>query len=154
MKDHNCSESEISAYATLIRRGRPDFIEVKGVTFCGYGGSSGLSIQNSPFHEEVVSFVQNLCDELGGEWDLAAEHAHSCCVLAARKDYQRDGRWWTWIDYPKFFELVESGQPFDGADFAAPTPDFAVFGAPEAGFSPEDERWFRKGSKPKPTLVG
>lgn len=51
--------------------------------------------------------------------------------------------------YVGFFELVESGEKdFDGLDYAAPTPDFAVFGAPEAGFSPEDQRWFRKGKGP------
>lgn len=43
-----------------------------------------------------------------------------------------------------FFELAEKGEPFGGLDYAAPTPDWAVYGAPEAGFSPEDERWFRK----------
>ena len=37
-----------------------------------------------------------------------AEHAHSCCTLLARKDtFYRDGKWFTWIDYAKFQELIE-----------------------------------------------
>ncbi len=48
-----------------------------------------------------------------GEYQLACEHAHSCCVLLARPDrFLRNGRWHTWIDYDKFQELAASGQPF------------------------------------------
>jgi hypothetical protein len=36
----------------------------------------------------------------------------------------------------RFFELVESGAPFSTPDYMAPTPDWAVYGAPEAGFDP------------------
>eukprot|EP00983_Pelagomonas_calceolata_P033151 1038024-Pelagomonas_calceolata.AAC.1 len=37
-----------------------------------------------------------------GEYALACEHAHSCCVVLARPDrFLRDGRWHTWIDYHK-----------------------------------------------------
>ncbi|EGG06322.1 uncharacterized protein MELLADRAFT_87318 [Melampsora larici-populina 98AG31] len=150
------NSEEILDYVELIKRGRPDFIEVKGVTYCGYAPSSNLTIKNSPFHEEVVNFVQALCYELNSttddpnlQYDLASEHAHSCCVLAAHQKYRIDDQWHTWIDYERFFDLVEEGKEFDGTDYMALTPDFAVFGAPEAGFSPEDVRWFRKGKGPK-----
>ena len=39
-------------YVTLVNRGTPDFIEIKGVTFCG-GSRSELSMSNVPWHEEV-----------------------------------------------------------------------------------------------------
>lgn len=159
------NSSEIREYARLVRRGQPDFIEVKGVTYCGYPGSSNLTIKNSPWHDEVIKFVEDLCEEIndprhdpdpldpelenrssiGLEYGLAAEHAHSCCVLAGHKKYLIDDRWHTWIDYDKFFELIKTGrQDFDGLEYCSLTPDFALFGSPEAGFSPEDQRWFRK----------
>lgn len=48
-----------------------------------------------------------------GEYALACEHAHSCCVLLARPDrFLKDGRWHTWIDYDRFQRLAASGQPF------------------------------------------
>ncbi|KAA1079822.1 hypothetical protein PGT21_025299 [Puccinia graminis f. sp. tritici] len=157
------NSDEIKEYAELIRRGQPDFIEVKGVTYCGYPGSSNLTIKNSPWHNEVIKFVEDLCEEINdpryrassqngdaqqapiAEYGLAAEHAHSCCVLAAHQKYYFDDQWHTWIDYDKFFELVESGQKeFEGLDYCDVTPEFALFGSPQAGFSPEDQRWFRK----------
>ncbi|MBW0523684.1 hypothetical protein O181_063399 [Austropuccinia psidii MF-1] len=150
------NSEEIEEYAELIRRGEPDFIEVKGVTYCGYPGSSNLTIQNSPWHHEVAGFVERLCDEVNKpkgltkklsavRYGLAAEHAHSCCVLAANTKYYVDDQWHTWINYDRFFELVESGErDFDGLKYCSQTPDFAIYGSPEAGFSPEDQRWFRK----------
>ncbi|KAG0151659.1 hypothetical protein CROQUDRAFT_650682 [Cronartium quercuum f. sp. fusiforme G11] len=144
------NNEEVEDYAKLVIRGKPDFIEVKGVTFCGYAASSNLTMKNSPYHAEVVTFVQALCHEINRlnpelGYDLASEHAHSCCVLAAQKKYYVDEQWNTWIDYDRFFDLVESGRTdFNGLDYAASTPDFAIFGAPEAGFSPEDQRWYRK----------
>ena len=39
-------------YVTLVKRGTPDFIEIKGVTFCG-DSRSELSMSNVPWHEEV-----------------------------------------------------------------------------------------------------
>ena len=47
--------------------------------------------------------VQALCRECGGEYGLACEHAHSCCILLARRSrFHRDGAWHTWIDYERF----------------------------------------------------
>lgn len=42
-----------------------------------------------------------------------------------------------------FFELVEKGEPFEALDYACPTPEWAVFGSNEAGFSPDDVSPFR-----------
>ena len=49
VKDWNMEE--LAAYAELVKRGRPDFIEVKGVTYCGDNSASNLTIKNSPYHE-------------------------------------------------------------------------------------------------------
>ncbi|KAI9495231.1 hypothetical protein BDB00DRAFT_760609 [Zychaea mexicana] len=145
VKDHNTEE--LDNYVELVRRGRPSFIEVKGVTYCGYSGASNLTMANVPYHHEVVDFCQKLCDKLGGGYELACEHAHSCSILIAQKDFKINGEWHTHIDYPKFFELVRSGKPFTSMDYVAKTPDWAVFGSDAGGFDPEETRFYRKNRK-------
>lgn len=132
---------ELEAYACLLDLGRPDFIEVKGVTYCGSSGASNLTMANVPYHEDVRAFCSALADARGGEYGLAAEHEHSCCVLLARKDrFYKEGRWHTWIDYEKFQDLAASGEPFGSEDYLVPTPDWAAFGSEEAGFDPQETR--------------
>ena len=47
------NDSELDAYAELVRRGAPDLIEVKGVTYCGDSTASPLTIKHCPYHAEV-----------------------------------------------------------------------------------------------------
>jgi tRNA wybutosine-synthesizing protein 1 len=67
--------------------------------------------------------------------------------------FKIDGDWWTWIDYPKFHELVRNykesngKQTFSAKDYMAKTPHWAVFGAKEQGFDPKETRYFRKSKK-------
>eukprot|EP00198_Chlamydomonas_reinhardtii_P003396 XP_001692732.1 ADPH--cytochrome P450 reductase-related protein [Chlamydomonas reinhardtii] len=77
---------EVADYARLVDLGRPDFIEIKGVTYCGSGGASSLTMANVPYHADVVAFGEAICQARGGEYGLACEHAHSCCILLARVD--------------------------------------------------------------------
>lgn len=83
------------------------------------------------------------------QYGLAAEHAHSCCVLLAKKSFFIDGSWHTHIDYPRFHELsarfYASGgtETFTSMDYIAKTPDWAVYDAPEGGFDPIESRWRR-----------
>lgn len=157
-------EEEAEGYADLVERALPGFVEVKGVTYCGTStaAGAGLSMQNVPFYEEVQSFVLALEASLkrrGLEYGIAAEHAHSCCILLAdRGRFFRpaasDGveRWHTLIDYAKFFECLESGEAFGPEDYVgAPTPEWALWG--NGGFDPRDERVDRKG-RPKVVEVG
>eukprot|EP01135_Chromosphaera_perkinsii_P000602 Nk52_evm5s136 gene=Nk52_evmTU5s136 len=67
---------EMKAYGELIRRGNPDFIEIKGVTFCGDSKASSLTMDNVPWHDEVIAFVQQLVDQLDG-YEICSEHEHS-----------------------------------------------------------------------------
>ncbi|KAK3810329.1 MAG: hypothetical protein J3Q66DRAFT_381883 [Benniella sp.] len=142
VKDFNTDE--IANYVELIRRGRPDFIEVKGVTYCGYGGASGLTMANVPYHAEVVRFVELIQEQLGEGYEIAAEHAHSCSILVASTKFKKGDKWYTHIDYDKFFDLVESGEKFTSMDYMAETPSWAYFGAAEGGFDPDETRYFRK----------
>jgi tRNA wybutosine-synthesizing protein 1 len=149
VKDFNMEE--IEAYAKLVSIGHPTFIEIKGVTFCGKLSASDLTMQNVPFHFEVRRFAQALCSVLGGQYELACEHVHSCCILICDTRFKIDGQWHTWIDYPKFQalerEYYETGKPFDAFDYMAPTPSWAVFGAKEEGFNPAETRVYRKSKK-------
>ncbi|KAF9111001.1 S-adenosyl-L-methionine-dependent tRNA 4-demethylwyosine synthase [Mortierella sp. AM989] len=142
VKDFNTDE--IANYVELIRRGQPDFIEIKGVTYCGYGGASGLTMANVPYHAEVVRFVELIQEQLGAGYEIAAEHAHSCSILVASTKFKKGDKWYTHIDYDRFFELVESGEKFTSLDYMAETPSWAYFGSPEGGFDPEETRYFRK----------
>ncbi|XP_037322313.2 S-adenosyl-L-methionine-dependent tRNA 4-demethylwyosine synthase TYW1 [Pungitius pungitius] len=140
---------EMQSYAELIALGQPDFIEVKGVTYCGESSASSLTMANVPWHQEVVAFVQQLADMLP-EYEIACEHEHSNCLLMAHTKFKVDGEWWTWIDYERFQELVqvreESGGQlgFSALDYMAKTPGWALFGAHEQGFDPADTRFQRR----------
>ncbi|XP_064459907.1 S-adenosyl-L-methionine-dependent tRNA 4-demethylwyosine synthase TYW1-like [Ornithodoros turicata] len=143
---------ELQGYASLVQLGRPDFIEIKGVTYCGESKGSNLTMQNIPWHEEVVSFVEKLV-ALIPEYSLASEHEHSNCVLLAHRKFQIDGKWHTWIDYDRFHELIERWRKSNGAesftseDYTFPTPAWAVYGARERGFDPKESRLLRKSRK-------
>uniref|UniRef100_A0A667YLC7 tRNA 4-demethylwyosine synthase (AdoMet-dependent) n=1 Tax=Myripristis murdjan TaxID=586833 RepID=A0A667YLC7_9TELE len=140
---------ELQAYSDLIALGQPDFIEVKGVTYCGESSASSLTMANVPWHQEVVAFVQQLADMLP-QYEIACEHEHSNCLLIAHTKFKVDGEWWTWIDYERFQELVEAhersgGQrSFSALDYTARTPGWALFGAHEQGFDPADTRFQRR----------
>uniref|UniRef100_A0A665U0U4 S-adenosyl-L-methionine-dependent tRNA 4-demethylwyosine synthase TYW1 n=1 Tax=Echeneis naucrates TaxID=173247 RepID=A0A665U0U4_ECHNA len=140
---------EMQAYSELIAMGQPDFIEVKGVTYCGESSASNLTMANVPWHQEVVAFVQQLAGMLP-QYEIACEHEHSNCLLIAHTKFKVDGEWWTWIDYQRFQELAhvheESGglQSFSALDYIAKTPSWALFGASEQGFDPADTRFQRR----------
>ncbi|XP_053310887.1 S-adenosyl-L-methionine-dependent tRNA 4-demethylwyosine synthase TYW1-like [Spea bombifrons] len=140
---------ELRAYADLVTVGRPDFIEVKGVTYCGDSSASNLTMANVPWHEEVIHFVQELADLLP-DYEIACEHEHSNCMLIAHKKFKIDSEWWTWIDYEKFQELVQAyeksggSQKFTALDYVSKTPKWALFGSQERGFDPVDTRFQRK----------
>eukprot|EP00008_Paramoeba_atlantica_P001700 CAMPEP_0201502540 /NCGR_PEP_ID=MMETSP0151_2-20130828/84187_1 /ASSEMBLY_ACC=CAM_ASM_000257 /TAXON_ID=200890 /ORGANISM="Paramoeba atlantica, Strain 621/1 / CCAP 1560/9" /LENGTH=633 /DNA_ID=CAMNT_0047896141 /DNA_START=2992 /DNA_END=4893 /DNA_ORIENTATION=- len=138
IKEYNIGD--LPGYVKLIQRGTPGFVEVKGVTFCG-GKKPPIGMKNVPWHEEVVLFCKELEKQLGGEYEIAAEHEHSCCVLLARKDtFLIDGKWHTWIDYARFQELIKEGKPFSAVDYMKPTPPWAIYGAEERGFDPKEFR--------------
>ena len=68
-----------------------------------------------------------------------------------------DMAWHTWIDYPKWTELVNAYHASGGKnvfklDYVARTPDWALFGAEEQGFSPYEVHFKR--SKSGRTVTG
>ena len=138
---------QLDKYVELVGRGKPDFVEVKGVTYCGDSTASPLTIKHCPYHAEVRAYCQEMAKALGGDYELASEHAHSNIVLIARTKFKIDGAWHTWIDYDKFTALYNSGEPFSSLDYCAPTPQWAVYdeNAADGGFDPDETRFVRKG---------
>lgn len=148
VKEWNVEEME--GYRNLVAIGNPDFIEVKGVTFCGVSkkGQSNLTMQNVPWHQEVLHFTEKLADMLPG-YEIASEHEHSNCVLIANTKFKEGKSWNTWIDYDKYhdllsrYELSGGKETFTSTDYMAPLPDWATFGSNERGFDPEEKRHYR-----------
>ncbi|XP_035221680.1 S-adenosyl-L-methionine-dependent tRNA 4-demethylwyosine synthase TYW1-like isoform X2 [Stegodyphus dumicola] len=143
---------EIKGYAKLVEIGKPDFIEIKGVTYCGTSNASNLTMNNVPWHEEVYSFALKLAESLS-DYKIASEHEHSNCILIAHKKFYINGRWHTWIDYEKFHLLIKEfyesnrTKSFASVDYMYPTPEWAVIGSEERGFDPSETRFFRKTKK-------
>lgn len=145
---------DVASYADMVMRAEPSQIEVKGATFCGSSVANGnpLTMQNIPFYEECRQFVIELTKELrsrNANYEIAAEHAHLCCILIAHTRFKRNNTWYTHIDYPKFFELLASGDDFCDIDYVTETPAWAVWGSEEGGFNPQDVKYDRKAEKAK-----
>ncbi len=93
-------------------------------------------MENVPWHTEVCTFGEALSHQLAERglsvnYSIATEHEHSCCILLAREDkFLIDNVWHTWIDYPKFTQLIReyyrSGgeATFSSVDYMAATPDW------------------------------
>ena len=135
--------------------GSIDFIEIKAVTYCGKSDASSLTMKNVPWHTEVCQFAEAISVRLSERgksvrYSIATEHEHSCCILLAREDkFLIDQVWYTWIDYPKFNELItlyyeSKGQKsFTSSDYMAPTPNWAMYKSDTKGFDPNEKRWKR-----------
>ncbi|RHY94578.1 hypothetical protein DYB35_012959 [Aphanomyces astaci] len=148
VKEHNMKE--LDNY--VIHLGEPDLIEIKAVTYCGKSDASDLTMQNVPYHQEVRDF----CERCVPSW-------------AAGTNWRRNMRiptacWWprpssrsmatgtrgstTTSSTPSFkrtFVLVyyNDGTAFTTMGYIAPTPAWAVYNAPEAGFDPIETRFQR-----------
>lgn len=70
-------------------------------------------MENVPWHSDVKAFSEALAQRSQGEYEVACEHVHSCCVLLAKTDkFKVNGKWFTWIDYEKFHNLVRNSSIF------------------------------------------
>jgi tRNA wybutosine-synthesizing protein 1 len=142
---------DVQNYANLINLGKPDFIEIKGVTYCGESNASSLTMQNVPWHEEIINFVKQIQSFVSNEYEISCEHKHSTCLLLAHTKFKIKNEWYTFIDYKKFHELVkeynENGTEFTSMDYIEKTPSWALYGSEEAGFDPQETRHMRKKKK-------
>ncbi|MFH1072410.1 MAG: 4-demethylwyosine synthase TYW1 [Nanoarchaeota archaeon] len=107
-------------YAALIRRASPDFLEVKAYMFIG-ASRQRLTLDNMPYHEEVVAFTKELMIYLP-EYDIVSEHLPSRVVMCAKRKFKKADGWHTWIDFEKFHDLAVSGKEFSTDDYLQKTP--------------------------------
>ncbi|MBD3405822.1 MAG: 4-demethylwyosine synthase TYW1 [Candidatus Lokiarchaeota archaeon] len=70
------------AYAEMILKGNPDFVEVKGYMFLG-ASRDRLSHRNAPSHRTIQSFSEKLADFTG--YHVLDEQIESRVVLLSRK---------------------------------------------------------------------
>lgn len=110
----------LDKYAEMIMKGNPDFVEVKAYMHVG-ASVYRLNRENMPSHEEVVKFSRELVKFLP-DYELVSEHVPSRVVLIARKKFKKNGKWYTWIDFKKFFEIVSSGVEAETENYLRKTP--------------------------------
>ena len=72
---------DAGGYSSLILRGEPDFVEVKGYMWVGYSRSR-LKLKNMPSHADVKEFAEQIARETG--YEVAGEQQASRVVLLKR----------------------------------------------------------------------
>ncbi|MFQ5531465.1 MAG: hypothetical protein ACE5ES_02510, partial [Candidatus Nanoarchaeia archaeon] len=82
------------------------------------------------------------------DYEIVSEHIPSRVVMLAKKKFFIYGVWKTWIDFDKFFELVESGKPFNSMDFLLKTPIIGISGKGTL----DRQKEFRKKGKKVPVV--
>lgn len=141
----NMAEEHIKEYQRIFEVGKPSFIELKVLTPAFSGRRTPLRITNVPRWERIVEYAKKMCDAMGGEYQISCAHKHSGCLLLARRTFFMNDQWNTWIDFPKFNQMVlqngVTGAPIDVQSYTQPTPSWAVFGAQDdEGFDPQQTR--------------
>lgn len=104
IKDENMED--VKGYSDLIKRGMPDFIELKSYVHVG-ASRNYYEHQNMPLLLDMEEFMKKLLKELP-EYEFIKMHKPSRAILLARKSLNKK----TWINFPKFFELANSNQDY------------------------------------------
>ncbi len=114
------NDIEEENYSKLIKKGNPDFIEIKAYMFVGESRQR-LKEKNMPLHSEVKAFTKKL-NEFLPEYELISEHKPSRVLLLAKKTFKKKGKWKTWIDFEKYHKLVLNKKKFESKDYSKETP--------------------------------
>lgn len=115
------NDVEEKNYAKLIQKAEPDFVEVKAYMFVGESRKR-LKQENMPLHKEVKEFTIKLKEFLP-EYEMISEQKSSRVVLLAKKSFKKKRKWFTWIDFEKYHELVLAGKEFKAKDYLKETPN-------------------------------
>ncbi|XVE94717.1 hypothetical protein REPUB_Repub02eG0032800 [Reevesia pubescens] len=104
--------------------GKPDFVEIKGVTYSGFSATSKLTMENVPWLSDVKAFSKALALKSEGSMRLHVNmHIHA--VSSWQK--QKSSRWLQSLSTVRIIWLLL-------------TPSWAVYGAKEGGFDPDQSR--------------
>ncbi len=82
IKGMNMDAKFISGYASLIRRAKPHFVEVKAYMWIGFS-QRRLKKENMPFHKDVRAFAEKLAKEI--DFEITNETTDSRVVLLKAK---------------------------------------------------------------------
>jgi len=113
-------------YSKLILKGNPDFIEIKAYMFLG-SSRQRLKEENMPYHEDIVAFSKELIKHLK-DYEIVSEHIPSRVIMLAKKKFKKKGKWFTWIDFDKFFKLLNLKKSFSTDDYLKETPETGLSG--------------------------
>lgn len=135
----NYNMFNLKGYSDLIKKGDPDFVEVKAYMHVG-ASQQRLKRENMPKHDEVFEFTKKL-NKFLPDYEISAEHKLSSVVLLAKKSFKKKSSkktfhqdsptqslrlkkddWHTWIDFEKFVKLALSGKQFKTEDYLRKTP--------------------------------
>lgn len=76
----NINMLDTIGYTKLLEKMLPSFIEIKGVVHVGYS-QKRIEREAMPYHEEIVSFANQLITELQGKYEIVAEKKDSKVVI-------------------------------------------------------------------------
>lgn len=107
-------------YAKLIEKSNADFVLVKAYMYIGESRMR-LKKENAPRHKDIVLFSKELIKFLP-DYEIVSDEPESKVVLIAKKKFFFDGKWNTWIDFDKYFEIVNSGEIPLAEDYLKETP--------------------------------
>jgi len=109
----NENMEDLEGYADLIKQGSPDVLELKSYVWVGES-QKNYKVENMPFMKEVREFAKNLIEKMP-EYEIIREHIPSRVILLAKKSMKKN----VWINFPKFFELVESNKSYNSSDYSS-----------------------------------
>ena len=83
VKELNMKDEQIKDYVELIRKAKPDFIEVKGYMAVGFARKR-LDYDTMPSHEDIKLFAEKLAKELGDKIKILDEKEFSRVVVLGK----------------------------------------------------------------------
>ncbi len=111
IKNENMCNPE--QYAELIRRGDSDFVELKSYVWVG-ASQKHYNVKNMPYMEDMKKFMDELLKELP-EYEYLRQHVPSRAILLIKKSLNKK----SWINFPKFFNMLESNEKFTADDYCS-----------------------------------
>jgi tRNA wybutosine-synthesizing protein 1 len=109
----NENMTDLKGYSDLIKKGNPDFIELKSYMWVG-SSQKYYSPKNMPFIEDVREFTKQLLEYLP-EYKLADENIPSRVTLLIKKSLNNR----QFINFNKFFSLIEKNNPYSSIDYSS-----------------------------------
>ncbi|PIO00830.1 4-demethylwyosine synthase TYW1, partial [Candidatus Pacearchaeota archaeon CG09_land_8_20_14_0_10_30_9] len=100
-------------YAKLISKGSPDFVELKSYMWVGES-QKNYKVENMPYMEDMKIFMENILEFLPG-YEFLSSHESSRAILLGKKSLNKKH----WINFSKFFELVNSKKDYVAEDYSS-----------------------------------